>query len=346
MPMRVMTGIAGQLHDVPEQARRAEAFGYDMLSAEEVAYEPFTRVTLAAEHTQRALLTTSIAIAFPRAPYITASMSWALQRFSGGRFILGLGTQVKGRSERQFSSPWAPPGPRLRDYVRCLRAIWDSWQNDAPASYEGEFYRFTLLNPPSSPGAIDHPNIEVVISALNPFNARLAGEECDGVAIHAFSTFRYIREVLIPRVEEGARRAGRDPKTLHFRGGGFVVTGRTEEEVAAARENARRRLSYYGSTRSYANVMRLHGWDDAAAHLHRLSVDAKWDEMVGIVTDEMLDEFCVMGTWDELPAKMREKYAGINTEVSFGARPANADEEDQIKEIISELKTIPTVGEA
>ncbi len=343
--MRVSTGIAGQLHEVADQARRAEALGYDMLAAEEVAHEPFLRVTLAAEHTQRALLTTSIAIAFPRAPYITASMCWALQRFSGGRFVLGLGTQVKGRSERQFSSAWAPPGPRLRDYIGCMRAIWDAWQNDTPASYEGEFYQFTLLNPPSSPGPIEHPQIDVVISALNPFNARLAGERCDGIAIHGFSTFRYTREVLIPMVQAGAERVGRDPSTLHFRGGGFVVTGRTEQEVAAAREGARRRLSYYGSTRSYAKVMALHGWVDEAAHLHRLSVEGRWDEMVPIVTDEMLDEFCVVGTWDELPAKMREKYAGINTEVSFSAEPANRDEEDQIREIIAELKTIPTVGE-
>ena len=343
--MRVSTGIAGQLHEVADQVRRAEALGYDMLAAEEVAHEPFLRVTLAAEHTERALLTTSIAIAFPRAPYITASMCWALQRFSGGRFVLGLGTQVKGRSERQFSSAWAPPGPRLRDYIGCMRAIWDAWQNDTPATYEGEFYQFTLLNPPSSPGPIEHPQIDVVISAVNSFNARLAGEQCDGIAIHGFSTFRYTREVLIPMVQAGAERVGRDPSTLHFRGGGFVVTGRTEQEVATAREDARRRLSYYGSTRSYSKVMALHGWVDEAAQLHRLSVEGKWDEMVPVVTDEMLDEFCVVGTWDELPAKMREKYAGINTEVSFSAEPANRDEEDQVKEIIAELKTIPTVGE-
>jgi probable F420-dependent oxidoreductase len=345
MPIHVMSGIAGRLEDVPEQTRRTEALGYNMLSAEEVAHEPFGRLTLAAEHSQEALLTTSIAVAFPRAPYIMASTAWALQRFSGGRFVLGLGTQVKGRSERQFSAPWAPPGPRLRDYIRCMRAIWDTWQNGTTPAYEGEFYRFTLLNPNSSPGPIEHPNIEIVISAVNPFNARLAGEECDGVAIHSFSTFRYTREVIIPRVQEGARRAGRDPNALHFRGGGFVVTGRTEEEVAAAREKARQRLSYYGSTRSYAGVMRLHGWDDDAAHLHRLSMEAKWDEMVNIVTDDMIDEFCVIGTWDEMPAKMREKYAGITTELSFPATPTNPDEEDQIREIIADLKTIPAVGE-
>jgi alkanesulfonate monooxygenase SsuD/methylene tetrahydromethanopterin reductase-like flavin-dependent oxidoreductase (luciferase family) len=185
-----------------------------------------------------------------------------------------------------------------------------------------------------------------VIAAVNPFNARLAGEVCDGIAIHGFSTFKYIKEVLIPAVHEGARRAGKDPKDLQIRGGGFIVTGRTEEEVAQAKERSRRQISFYASTRSYSNVMKTHGWADEAAQLHRLSIEGKWDDMVGLITDDMMEEFCVIGTWDELPGRMREKYAGVNTQIGFSAgEPKNPDEADQIREIISELKTIPTVGE-
>jgi probable F420-dependent oxidoreductase len=288
----------------------------------------------------------TLAIAFPRAPYITANMAWDLQKYSGGRFELGLGTQVKGHNERRFSVPWVAPGPRMRDYVNTVRAIWDTWQNGTKPDFESDHYQYKLTSPFFNPGPIEHPNIPIVIAAVNPFNARLAGEVCDGIAIHGFSTFKYIREVLIPAVHEGARRAGKDPKDLTIRGGGFIVTGRNEEEVAQAKERSRRQLSFYASTRSYSKVMTTHGWADEAAHLHRLSVEGKWDDMVGIITDDMMEEFCVIGTWDELPAKMREKYAGINSQITFSAGELkNPDEEAQVREIIQELKTIPTVGE-
>ncbi|MBM3140624.1 MAG: TIGR03617 family F420-dependent LLM class oxidoreductase [Chloroflexi bacterium] len=346
MPMTVGTGIGTDMHAVGERARRLESLGYDFVGVGETQHNPFLPLVLVAEHTERIHFGTSVAIAFPRVPHITANIAWDLSKYSGGRFVLGLGTQVKGHNERRFSVPWAPPGPRLRDYISCMRAIWDSWQNGTKPSYEGEYYQYKLTSPFFNPGPIEHPEIKIVISAVNPFNARLAGEVCDGIAIHGFSTFKYIREVLIPAVHEGARRAEKDPGELKISGGGFIVTGRTEQEVAAARERTRRQISFYASTRSYSRVMQTHGWDDEAAQLHRLSIEGKWDDMVGIVTDDMMEEFCVIGTWDELHGKMREKYAGINTQVSFAADPRNPDEEAQIKEIIADLKTIPAVGEA
>lgn len=344
MPMGVGAALTSTLEDVPAQARRLESLGYDVGSVGEIGNDPFLPLVLAAEHTER-MHFSNLAIAFPRAPYIVANMSWDLARYSKGRFILGLGTQVKGHNERRFSVPWVAPGPRMRDYVNCMRAIWDSWQNGTRPNFESEHYQYKLSSPFFNPGPIANPDIPVLLAAVNPFNARLAGEVCDGIAIHAFSTFKYIREVLIPAVHEGARGAGRDPKTLQIRGGGFVVTARTEEELAAARESARRQLSFYASTRSYARVMSTHGWDDEAALLHRMSVEGKWDDMAGVITDDMMEEFCVIGTWDEMPAKMREKYAGINSQVSFGVEPTNPDEDDQIREVIAQLKTIPTVSE-
>ena len=345
MAMTVGTGIGSDLSRVAERARELEALGYDMLSVGETQHNPFLPLALVAEHTERIHFGTSVAIAFPRVPHITANIAWDLAKFSGGRFVLGLGTQVKGHNERRFSVPWAPPGPRLRDYIRCMRAIWDSWQNGTKPEYEGEYYQYKLTSPFFNPGPIEHPDIKVVISAVNPFNARLAGEVCDGIAIHGFSTFTYIRDVLIPAVHEGARRAEKDPAELQISGGGFVVTARTDEELQRRRETTRRQISFYASTRSYSAVMKTHGWDDEAAHLHRLSIEGKWDEMGDVVTDEMMEEFCVIGTWDEIVGKMREKYAGINTQVGFSADPRDPDEDARIREIIAELKTVPAVGE-
>ncbi|GMU40399.1 MAG: LLM class F420-dependent oxidoreductase [Chloroflexota bacterium] len=345
MPMTVGTGLGTDYWNIPAQAKRLEDLGYDIASNGETQHDPFLPLMLGIEHTQRMHFST-LAIAFPRSPYVTANMAWDLAKFSGGRFVLGLGTQVKGHNERRFSVPWAAPGPRIRDYVNMVRAVWDSWQNGTKPNFESEHYQYKLTSPFFNPGPIEHPNIPIVIAAVNPFNARLAGEVCDGIAIHGFSTFKYIKEVLIPAVHEGARRAGKDPKDLQIRGGGFIVTGRTEEEVAKAKERSRRQISFYASTRSYSNVMKTHGWADEAAQLHRLSVEGKWDDMVGLITDDMMEEFCVIGTWDELPAKMREKYAGVNTQITFSAgEPKNPDEAAQIREIIADLKTIPTVGE-
>ena len=347
MTMLIGAGVdSGNMHTIPDRVRKLEELGWNSVSVGETQHNPFLPLMLVAEHTTEMQFGPSVAIAFPRAPHISANLAWDLQKYSGGRFVLGLGTQVKGHNERRFSVPWAPPGPHLRDYIQCMRAIWDSWQNGTKPDYEGEYYQYKLTSPFFNPGPIEHPDIKVIISAVNPFNARLAGEVCDGIAIHGFSTFKYIQEVLIPAVHEGARRAGKNPADLQIRGGGMLATGRNEEEVAAAREVVRRRVSFYGSTRSYSNVLKLHGWDDEAAHLHRLSIEGKWDEMDDVVTDEMVEEFAVVGTWDVIAGKLRETYAGINTQIGFAADPQNPDEEAQIKEILADIKQIPTVGEA
>lgn len=345
MGMSVGAAIGPELPEVPARVQQLESLGYDFVGVGETAHNPFLPLVLVAEHTREMRFGTSVAIAFPRVPHITANIAWDLQKYSGGRFVLGLGTQVKGHNERRFSVPWAPPGPRLRDYVACMRAIWDSWQNGTKPNYEGEYYHYKLTSYMFNPGPIEHPRIPVIISAVNPFNARLAAEICDGIALHGFSTFKYIREVLIPAVHDGARRAGKNPQDISIRGGGFIVTGRNEDELAKAKERTRRQISFYASTRSYSRVMATHGWDDEAARLHRLSVEGKWDEMVGVITDDMMEEFCVIATWDGLAKEMRAKYAGINSQVGFGAEPRNPDEAAQIREIIAELKTIPTIEE-
>ena len=333
------------LHDVPARARALEALGYDFITTPESKHDPFLPLTLVAEHTERLRFSTSVAIAFPRAPYITANLAWDLARYSGGRFVLGLGTQVKGHNERRFSVPWGPPGPRLRDYIRCIRAIWHCWQTGARPDFEGEYYRYTLTNPDFDPGPIEHPDVAIVISAVNPYNTRLAGELCDGIAVHPVSSFRHQREVVLPRVFEGARRAGRDPADLMVRSGGFIVTGRDEEELAQSREVARRRIAFYSSTRAYASILALHGWEATADELHRLSIEGRWDELPSRISDEMMEEFCAIATWDRLAAEMREKYAGLATVVNLEVEPRNPGEEAQVREIVAELQRIPTTAE-
>lgn len=334
-----------RLDQVEQSAADLESRGYDIVSASETGHDPFMQLTVAARATTRARLMTSVAIAFPRAPYITANMAWDLAQYSGGRFILGLGTQVRGHNERRFSVPWVPPGPRLRDYILCIRAIWDTWQNGTPPAFESEHYQFTLTNPAFQPEPIDFPDIKIVNGALNPYNARLGGEVGDGVIFHALCSFEYTREVLLPAVLEGARRAGREPGELIIGGFGYLVTGRNDEEVALALERQRRSTAFHASTSAYHSVMRHHGWEEEAMQLRRLSIDGKWDEIADVITDEMLDALCVVGTWDEIAAKMREKYSGLCTIVGFSAQPENEDEAEQIREIIGELRTIPALGE-
>ena len=184
-----------------------------------------------------------------------------------------------------------------------------------------------------------------MISAVNPYNSRLAGELCDGIAVHPVSSFRHQREVVLPRVFQGARRAGRDHAGLMVRSGGFIVTGRDEEELAQSREVARRRVAFYSSTRSYHGILALHGLEETAAELHRLSIEGRWDVMPSRVSDEMLEEFCAIGTWDEIASEMREKFTGLATAVNFEVEPRNPDEEAQVREIVAELQGIPTCAE-
>ena len=184
MSMLISGGInSSDMHSIPERVKRLEDLGWNSVSVGETSHNPFLPLVLVAEHTREMQFATSVAIAFPRVPHISANLGWDLSKYSGGRFVLGLGTQVKGHNERRFSVPWAPPGPHLRDYIRCVRAIWDSWQNGTRPDYEGEYYQYKLTSPFFNPGPIEHPDIKIIVSAVNPFNARLAGEVADGLAI-------------------------------------------------------------------------------------------------------------------------------------------------------------------
>ncbi len=339
MGFKVETGFyAPQLEDVARIAKQAEEMGYDGIHASETSHDPFLPLTLAAEHTERIMLGTAVAIAFPRSPMITAMMSWDLQRYSKGRFILGLGTQVKGHNERRFSVPWTAPAPRLKEYVETIRAIWSTFQTGAKPNYTGEHYNFTLINPVFNPGPIENPNIPIHLAAVNEGNARICGEVADGIKLHGFNTMSYTKAVLVPAIEKGLAKSGRSRDQFEIWGGGFLATGKDWSAVERNLEQAKRQISFYGSTRTYQSVLEHHGWQDLGAQLHQMSVTNKWDEMPKLITDDIVKEFVVVATFDNVVEKMRERYGGIVNAIDFSEYSKVIEDPDVMKHLIKELQ--------
>jgi probable F420-dependent oxidoreductase len=242
---------------------------------------------------------------------VVAHAAWDLQAASGGRFVLGLGTQVKGHIERRFSVPWTAPGPRLRDYVLALRALWECWQTGRPIDFRSPHYSITLMTPFFAPGPIEHPKIPIYVAAVNPYNLRLAGELCEGVHVHPLHSLRYLREFALPHVEAGLARTGRSRADITLASAVFMITGRTAAEQAQLREMVRTQIAFYASTRTYEPVLAAHGWQDLMPRLHRKSVEGDWAGMAALVTDEMLAAFAVEAPLDGLAAALRERYAGV-----------------------------------
>ncbi|MFN3974696.1 MAG: TIGR03617 family F420-dependent LLM class oxidoreductase [Dehalococcoidia bacterium] len=339
--MKVYAPLRGRaLADVPAEARRAESLGYNGVTLSELTTDPFLASTLAAEHTQQAKVATSIAVAFPRSPMITAYEAWNLQAFSNGRFELGLGTQVKGHNERRFSVPWSAPGPRIREYVQALRAIWDCWQNGTPLNFQGQHYTFTLMTPEFNPGPISSPPPPILLASVNPYMARLAAEVADGVLLHGFMTWKYIAEVALPAVEAGAKRAGKTLKDVAISGGGFIVTGANEGEVLQNLEVTRRRIAFYASTRTYKAVMDLHGWGDVTIRLHELTLQGRWKELPSLITDQMIDAFCVIGTYESIVPRLKEKYAGWATCITFPMPHGEGPADTALRKVLADLEAL------
>ena len=338
--MKVETALVAPTIDaIGEAARRIEDAGYDSVITPEAGHDPFLPLMIIAEHTKRLKFGTGVAIAFPRSPFVTAQIAWDLQRFSGGRFMLGLGTQVKGHNERRYSTAWpSPPGPRLREYILCLKAIFKTFQSGARPDYQGKHYQFTLISPFFSPGANENEHIPIYISAVNRYNCQLVGELCDGIRMHGFNTTKYTNEVIIPAIKEGAKKARRNFSDIDIVGGAFVVTGKNEEEVEKAKAPVRQQLSFYASTRVYHPVLEVHGWQDAGQQLFRLSMEGNWGEMANMMTDEMLEEMAVIGTYDQIANKLKQRYAGVVTTLDFGFGTRTPEQQEAMSAIVQELK--------
>jgi len=305
------------LPTIDEVGHAAESLGFAGLWTSETKHDSFLPLAVAANSTRTLDLGTSIAIAFSRSPMTTAQISWDLQDHSGGRFILGLGTQVRAHIERRFSMPWGRPAARLKDYILALRVIWQSFQTEDSLNYEGEFYRHTLMTPFFNPGPIEYPEIPIYIAGVNTRLARLAGELCEGFHVHPFHTPEYVRQIVKPAIKEGAEKENRHPEDVKLATSVFVITGETEEEVEDQREKMRAQTAFYASTPSYRVVLEAHGWEDIGEELGKLARDKKWDEMPNLITDEMLRTFAVEAAPNEVGSALKERYEGLIDRVAL-----------------------------
>jgi probable F420-dependent oxidoreductase len=339
--MRVLTTVPqDDLALVPEAARAAEAAGYDGIVTSENRNDPFLALGVAAVNTSRLRLCTGIAIAFSRSPMPVANASWDLQVSSRGRFVLGLGSQVRAHNERRFSAPWSPPVPRLREYVEALRAIWRSWQTAAPLGYVGRHYRFTLMTPNFTPRSTGQPMVPVTLAAVGPAMLRLAGEVADGVRLHPFCTRRYLDEVAMPELAAGMARSGRAREHFEISGGGFIATGPDADAVAAMVEWVRQRVAFYASTPAYWPVLELHGLHELGRTLNAMSRAGQWDRMAAEIDDDTLRLFAAVGTHKELAGAVEQRFAGASDSVTlsggYGVR------QDIPPDLIQDIHRLPT----
>lgn len=342
MVIQLDTGLGTHfsgLADVPAMAREAEAVGFGALWAPETRHDPFFPLVLAAEHTTHIRLGTAVAIAFPRSPMVLANIGWDLAKFSNGRFILGLGTQVKGHNERRFSVPWVPPGPRLRDMVLAIRAIWDAWQNGTRLDFRSEHYTHTLMTPFFNPGPIEYPDIPIFLGGVNAYMCRLAGEVADGLLMHSLNSVAYIRQVVLPALEQGLQKSGRSRSAFALRGTVFPVLGETPEELDLALTAVRQRIAFYASTRTYKAVLDVHGWGDLTERLHAMAARGQWEAMGREITDEMIEAFCVVSTPAELGPKLRQRFDGVVDRLFLNLTYEPAAKKIDWRRLVRELTT-------
>ena len=318
--MKLDAGLAVEgkhLPGIDETGRAAESLGFAGLWTSETKHDSFLPLAVAANTTERLSLGTSVAIAFSRSPMVTAQVAWDLQDLSGGRFILGLGTQVKAHVTRRFGMPFDRPAARLKDYIQALRAIWESFQTEGPLYYEGEFYRHTLMTPFFNPGPIEHPAIPVYIAGVNTRLATLAGELCDGFHVHPFHTPEYVRQVVQPAIQDGAEKENRSPKEVELATSVFVITGESEDQIEEQRHKIRAQAAFYASTPTYRTVLDVHGWGEVGEQLGQLAREKKWDEMPELITDEMLHTFAIEATPDNIGTALVQRYEGLIDRVAL-----------------------------
>jgi probable F420-dependent oxidoreductase len=334
--MKVDGGIGGRLEGAGAAAAQQEARGYDGVWSAETSHDPFLPLLLAAQHTERLDLATGIVVAFARNPMTLAQVSWDLQAASGGRFILGLGSQIKAHITRRFSMPWSHPAARMREMILAIRAIWGSWNEGTKLDFRGDFYTHTLMTPFFNPGPNPHGNARIFLAGVGEKMTQVAGEVADGFLCHGFTTRRYVDEVTLPNLAKGRAKADKTMDGFELAGPMFVVTGRDEGAMAAAARGVKGQIAFYGSTPAYRPVLELHGWGDLQDELNRLSKEGRWAEMGDLIDDDMLETFAVVAPLDTVAAAMKERWADVLHRVSFYV-PYNADD-NQWDEVIAALK--------
>ena len=320
--MKVDGGIPAELRKAATAAQEAEAAGYSGAWTAETNHDPFLPLVLAAEHTQRLEIGTSIAVAFARNPMLLANIGWDLQAYSKGRFMLGLGSQIKPHITKRFSMEWSHPAPRMREMIMAIRAIWDTWENGTPLAFRGDFYTHTLMTPFFTPERADLAGFgtpKIFLAGVGELMTEVAGEVCDGFICHGFTTERYLREVTLPALQRGRAKAGKTMEGFEIVGPSFVVSGNTEEELAAATAGTRQQIAFYGSTPAYKGVLDLHGWGGLHDEMNSLSKQSKWVEMGNLVDDEVLNTFAVVGEPEQIAPELLRRYSDVIQRISFYA---------------------------
>jgi probable F420-dependent oxidoreductase len=318
--------MAPDLGQAAVAAGELDGMGYDGIFTAETSHDPFFPLVLAAEHTERLELGTGIAVAFARNPMVLANIGYDLQAFSKGRFILGLGSQIKAHIEKRFSMPWSRPAARMRELILAMRAIWSAWDAGEQVNFRGDFYRHTLMTPFFSPGPNPYGAPKVFLAAVGEKMTEVAGEVADGILLHGFTTERYVRDVTLPALERGLVRAGRTRADFELSCPVFVVTGTNDAEVANARKQTKEQIAFYGSTPAYRPVLELHGWGDLQDELNKLSKRGEWVEMGELIDDSTLETFAVVGTPEEVPGAIKARYGDLLDRLSFYA-PYKSDPE-------------------
>lgn len=332
--MKVDGGLMGKLAQAGAAGKQLESLGYQGAVTAETAHDPFFPLALAAQETEKIELITSIAVAFSRTPMNLANIGHDLNSLSKGRFVLGLGSQIRPHITKRFSMPWSKPAARMKEFISAMRAIWDCWHNGKPLSFQGDFYTHSLMTPMFTPTDTEYGPPKVLLAAVGPMMTEVAGEVADGVIVHAFTTEKYLREVTLPAFEKGLAAAGRKRKQVEVSYPGFIVTGNTEEEFNASKQAVCKQIAFYGSTPAYAPVLGLHGWGDLQPELNSLSKQGKWDEMGGLITDDILGEFAVVAEIDQVVDAFKNRYGSI-VDRTLCSLPARDD--DHARELLAKL---------
>ncbi|MEY2967429.1 MAG: hypothetical protein RIQ64_56 [Actinomycetota bacterium] len=338
--MKVDGGVALDLAKSAESAKETEAAGYSGAWTAETNHDPFFPLLLAAEHTQRIELGTSIAVAFARNPMTLANIGWDLQSYSKGRFILGLGSQIKPHITKRFSMEWSSPAARMREMIVAIRAIWDTWENGTPLNFRGDFYTHTLMTPFFTPDRADLAGFgtpKIFLAGVGELMTEVAGEVCDGFICHGFTTEKYLREVTLPALARGRAKAGKTMDGFEIVGPSFIVTGNNEAEMGQAAAGTRQQIAFYGSTPAYRGVLDIHGWGGLQEELNSLSKQGKWVEMGNLINDEILNTFAVVGSPEQVAPELKRRYDDVIQRVSFYA-PYKSDPE-RWRRVISDLQS-------
>ena len=337
--MKIDGSIGTDLGKVAAKAQEVEAQGYAGAWTAETAHDPFLPLLLAAEHTEKLEIGTSIAVAFARSPMTLANTAWDLQAYSQGRFVLGLGSQIKPHITKRFSMEWSKPAARMREFVLAMRAIWKTWQTGEKLEFRGEFYTHTLMTPFFTPEAAELGDFgppKVFLAGVGELMTEVAGEVCDGFICHGFTTEKYLREVTLPALERGRAKAGKTMEGFEIVGPSFVVTGNNDAEMEQAAAGTRQQIAFYGSTPAYRNVLDIHGWGHLQDELNSLSKQGEWVKMGELIDDEILNTFAVVGEPEQIAPELTQRYGDVIQRLSFYA-PYSSDP-DRWAKVMADLQ--------